>query len=317
MTTGGAVAHCPYCAAELRDAPTAAAVIDGVLMVTHAISDADGNLYCAGYLSAPSDSHAGYFEKAGRIYFNYAVWSYDRDRKPRWNVRAASACDGLSLVIPGVLTFVPAKLDLSHALTVSLTDGVERASVPEALGPYRQALLDRDGTYVVATFQGVARLDPADDWKQVPLFARLFGHVPEAYDDNVWIAFASDGDLVIHHSDGSGRRVHVARYDRGGHRTLVTSEQVTADAEVGATTLVPGLDGIVWLKRYNVMRAITRDSVVEVAAPNGRLLADFDLGMVARPDGSLLLFGLGVQNGGHIFKATTRGHVVESLEELP
>ena len=315
LTTAGAAVRCPYCGTELRAAPKPTTVVDGVLMVTHAIRDGAGNIYCAGYVSAPADLHAGYFEKGGRIYFDYAVWSYDADRKPRWMIRSAYACDGLSLCFPGFLAVIPVHLDLSHALTVSLSDGSEGGLVPEALSPYRQALLDHDGTYIVATDKQALRVDPARDWSIVPLFAvsGLFGHVSHVSAPNMRIALASDGDLVVHHGGPDSHHVQVTRYDRRGHRKLAASQKV----EVDDTTLVPGTDGIVWARRYGGLRAITRDSVFDVSAPTTRPLSGFDPAMVALPDGSLLWFGVGPEDGGHVFRATTRGLLIENLEELP
>ena len=323
----GAIEHCPFCGAETREAPAPApsgahpsqadpsqaagpqqgSTGVGFEMVRHAVADAAGNIYCAG----------AFHQEVS------AVWAYDRDLRLRWKVVPARPCAGLALHAPGTVTIMSVQGERRDARTLSAEDG-SPGDAPGPLAVYRQALLDADGTYVVA------RIDPTQDWKEVPLFAAKgffarMGSRKLDFSGHVWVALASDGDLVVHHGGVMEYEMHFSRFDRQGRRKFKTSVGVEGMNE---PKLVPGVDGIVWAKSFMHLRAITPTAVTEVSLPSeGEFsIADVDLkrerplldslddAFVSMPDGSLVFFGFGPHDPGHIIRATTNGPTITRMD---
>ena len=342
----GAIERCPFCGAETREdpGPLPAPKGQGVradrppagqfLEVDGAVVDATGNIYCAGTLPGTQEDHDDCYEAVSEFYV-HAVWACDSDLRPRWTSRTKVATRWLGLHVPECLTIVQElpgrkvlddvddphdqglRMDGQKTMTVSLVDGSPRADAPEPLSRHRQAFLDADGTYVVATDRVVSRLQPREGWKEVSLFppegllARAFGGGKKLdYRKSTSIALASDGDLVVHSSEGFSGNLHFRRFDRRGHVKLEQPSPL-----IGTARLVAGLDGIVWA--FNLVGAglcaVTASSVhpLTLSSQSDDLLVDV---FVSMPDGSLLFFGAGPTVAGRVVRAFTSGPSISRTE---
>ena len=295
--------------------------------VEQALVDAEGNLYFAGShseasvdeeeeLEEPVEDDADDADDAGDDEDDkeddeepecsvYTAWSCDAALRLRWKVGLPSECVRMAMLAPGSITYV---LDESpEPMTLSIADGSGFGALPEVqqLAGYQQALRDLDGTWVVTTSETVTRLDPAQGWKPIPLFAvegffaRLASSDTLTFDWGASIAIASDGDLVVHHADMKQQQPQISRFDRRGHRKL------SVPSPLGVTfgrdgRLTTGVGGIVWACGGSLC-AVTPTGVEPVALPpdaEGLLAA-----VIATTDGSLLFFG----QEGRMGRATMNG----------